>query len=599
MSMTSEIQQSYFYDPRPQTEEALEKKQSVIWTTESVGWALDMYRNGQKPAHSPFFEGNIDLRKGDIVFQYTDDEIKEIIKCKRNIIYFIENYAKIKRPDGKIGKIKLRRYQYHQIKDFLENDEIILGWSRQSGKTIGTALYIIWCMMFNSDKHTAILANKGSTSGEVLSKVKEIYKNLPFFVKAGIKGWNGSTVSLDNGCKMFTGPTTSDALNGRTCNILYIDEFAYIGKGKNKIETQKDFLANAMPVLSSQKLSGLCKLIISSTPVGKEYFYELFDNALKKKNSLKASKVCWWEIPGKDLAWAKNEISKIGAVKFKQQYEMSFNVHAKSLLDLRTMRKLSKAKTAFKSDEFDILSSNYEEFLFMNEKLELFETDVFCLSVDIAEGLEQDYSVIQILRLIVNDESEPEFEQIGYFSSNTIPIDEFARITAELFSSLNPERSKLLIEANTYGDYFFKCFDGFEDFDIPMESICKFKRTADSKTVQRGLRTNSSIKKIGVAAFKKLMNTNVLNVFSDETIKEIENFQENEKGVFKATIGHDDHVTPLVNFSYWVSEDAMEYSSWVEEYFEEMGISKFVYEDEEDNLPEDELQKYEDMLNSR
>ena len=81
-----------------------------------------------------------------------------------------------------------------------------------------------------------------------------------------------------------------------------------------------------MPVLSSQKDSGLCKLIISSTPVGKEYFYELFDNAIKKKNSLKASKVCWWEIPGKTLDWAKNEISKIGIVKFKQQYEMSYSV---------------------------------------------------------------------------------------------------------------------------------------------------------------------------------------------------------------------------------------------------------------------------------
>ena len=142
-------------------------------------------------------------------------------------------------------------------------------------------------MMFNTDKHTAILANKGKTSSEVLSKVKEIYKNLPFFLKAGIQGWNGLTISLDNGCKIYTGPTTSDALNGRTCNILYIDEFAYIGKGKNKIEIQKDFLANAMPVLSSQKDSGLCKLIISSTPVGKEYFYELFDNAIKQKNSLK------------------------------------------------------------------------------------------------------------------------------------------------------------------------------------------------------------------------------------------------------------------------------------------------------------------------
>lgn len=586
-----------FYDPR-KTKDDDKERVAIIWTSESVDFALDMYKNGQKPGYSPFFEGNIDLRRGDIVFQYTDEEIQEIIKCKRNIIYFIEKYCRVKRPDGKIGNIKLRRYQYKQLKDFLENDEIILGWSRQSGKTIGTALYIIWCMMFNSDKHTAILANKGSTSSEVLSKVKEIYKNLPFFLKAGIKGWNGSTVSLDNGCKIFTGPTTSDALNGRTCNILYIDEFAYIGKGKNKIAVQKDFLANAMPVLSSQKLSGLCKLIISSTPVGKEYFYELFDNALKGKNSLKASKVCWWEIPGKDLAWAKNEISKIGIVKFKQQYEMSFNVHAKTLLNIKTMRQLSRNKMTFKSDEFDILS-NYEECLFFNDKLELSESDVFCLTVDIAEGLKQDYSIIQILKLNIDENLEPSFEQIGYFASNEIPIEEFARTTAELFTALNPEKSKLLVESNTYGDYFFKCFDNFDDFDIPSESICKFKRTADSTAKQRGLRTNSSIKKIGVASFKTLTDKNILNIFSEETIKEIENFQENEKGNYQASIGHDDHVTPLVNFSYWVTEDALEYQSWIEEYFEENGILRYQGDDEDDDIPDEELSRYEDILDRR
>jgi hypothetical protein len=599
-SSTERPQEVYkFYDPRPKDDLQEENQPvAVIWTTQSVEWALEMYRNGQKPSHSPFYFGNIDLRKGDIVFQYTHEEIQELKRCKKNILYFIEKYCRVKRPDGKIGLIKLRRYQYKQLKDFLENDEIILGWSRQSGKTIGTALYIIWCMMFNTDKHTAILANKGKTSSEVLSKVKEIYKNLPFFLKAGIQGWNGSTISLDNGCKIYTGPTTSDALNGRTCNILYIDEFAYIGKGKNKIEIQKDFLANAMPVLSSQKDSGLCKLIISSTPVGKEYFYELFDNAIKKKNSLKASKVCWWEIPGKTLDWAKNEISKIGIVKFKQQYEMSFNVHAKTLLDIRTMRKLSKIKTEFKSDEFDVLSK-HEEFLKFNKDIELTDKDIFCLTVDIAEGLQQDYSVIQILKLYLDEDGEVAFEQVGHWSANTVPIDEFAVVVAELFSSFNQEKSKLLVEANTYGDYFFKCFDGLDDFDIPSESICKFKRTADSEKLSRGLRTNSAIKKIGVSSFKKLLDQNILHIISEDTIKEVENFQENEKGTFQAAIGHDDHVTPLVNFAYWVTEEALGYKSWIEEYFEEMGINMYNQEDdEEDEISESERLKYEDILNS-
>lgn len=556
------------YDPRPVQTEEEKAASSIIWTSQSVEWALDMIKLGQTPKHSPFFEKNIFLRKGDIVFHYTEKERLEILKCKRNIIYFIEKYCKVKTDKGKIENIALRKYQINQIKDFLENDEIILGWSRQSGKTIGTSIFIIWCMLFNSDKQTAILANKGATSGEVLTKIKDIYKNLPFFLKAGILGWNGGTISFDNGCKVYTGPTTPDALNGRTCNILYIDEFAFVGQGKNKIEKQKDFLANAIPVLSSQKNSGMCKLIISSTPLGKEYFYELFDNALKKKNKMKASKVCWWEIPGKDLKWAKDEIAKIGITKFKQQYEMSFNVHAKTLLNAKTMRKLTRFKKNFKSGEYDILS-NYEEFLYFDKDLELFENDVYCLAVDIAEGLGQDYSVIQILRLEgIDKNNDGIFKQIGYWSSNEIPIEEFVDVVGELFMYFNPEYSKLLVESNTYGDYFFKCLQADETYDIPLESICKSKRTAESKIMTRGIRTNSQIKKIGVSSFKKLVDTELLEICSEETIKEIENFQEDEKGNYKASIGHDDQVTPLVNFCYWVTQSSIEYKSWIEAYMD-------------------------------
>ena len=429
-------------------------------------------------------------------------------------------------------------------------------------------------MIFNADKYTALLANKGSTSGEVLNKIKAIYKQLPFFLQPGILGWNGSRMSFDNGCLIFCGPTTTDALNGKTCNILYCDEFAYVGKGKNKIEYQKDFLANAIPVLSSQKNSGLCKLIISSTPVGKEYFFELFNDALKGKNDMKASKVCWWEIPDKTMAWAKSEIAKIGISKFKQQYEMSFDVHSETLLSHRTMRKLSMYKCKFESEQFDILS-DYEEFLFFDKDVEIdTEYDVFCLTVDIAEGLGQDYSTIQILRLDFDeDEYVFKYKQVGMFACNQIPIEAFANVCKELFSTLNPNYSKLLVEANTYGDYFFKCLqDDDADFEIPLESICKFKRSADAETKTKGLRTNVAIKKIAVKSFKSITDTGQLILAEETTISEVENFQKNSKGAYEASVGHDDKVTPLINFAYWTQLKEPEYQYWIEEFCELNGI---------------------------
>ena len=570
------------YDPRPQDEE--QDVDSVVWTTKSVNYALEMIKMGQSLERSPFWMGKIDRRRGDLVFHLTDNELAEWQKCAADILYFIEKYIKVKIDTGQITNITLRRYQYQQILDYMLNDEIILGWSRQSGKTVGTSIFILWCCIFQPNRSVAILANKSTTSHEVLAKIQDIYKYLPFFLKPGVYGWNTKAVSFDNGSKIFTGPTTDDALNGKTCNILYIDEFAYIGKGKNKIEFQRNFLANQMPILSAQKNSGLCKLIISSTPVGKEFFWELIDNAAKGKNSFKLSIVKWWQIPGRDVEWAKKEISKLNSVtKFRQQYEMSFNVNANSLLESSTMKHLYQNSTNFEQID-GIIDEEWTEYLTINESIELAQDSFICFSVDIAEGLGNDYSVIQILQLNVDeDEIEDEivYKQIGKFRCNSIPIDELAKVTKQLMIAFSEDTTKLLVESNTYGDYFFKCFDSYSEYDVPAENVLMFKRSADASSATRGLRTNANIKNIAVKSFKLLTDKKILRFFDKNTIQEVENFQDNGKGQYCATIGHDDEVTPLINFAYWISLSDVAYNNWIEDFLEYSGI-EYSYEDEDD-----------------
>lgn len=581
--------QAGYYDPRVK-EADNSSRQAEVWTTESVNIALECISLGQPIKKSPFFEGNTKLRKGDLVFKWSTHERDELIKCRANLHYFIEKYCRIKRPDGKIGHFKLRPYQLKQIKDYLDNDEVILAWSRQSGKTVGTALYIIWAMLFNVDKQTAILANKSKTAKEVLDKIKDIYYELPFWLKAGIDGINESVMALDNGCRIYTGPTTPDALNGKTCNILYIDEFAFIGRGKDKIEYQRDFLANAMPVLSSQKESGLMKLIITSTPLGKEYFYKLLNGAIKGENNMKWSKVAWWEIPNTTIEWARGEIAKVGLTKFRQQYEISFDISSKTLLDTRTMKRLTESKQDYIASNYDLLS-NYEDYLYWHPDLEIdSDVDVFCLSVDIAEGLGQDYSTIQILRLGLGDDNKTGFfDQVGVFACNTISIPDFVKVVQEIFTQLNPEYSKLLVESNTYGGEFFKIMENNTDetLEIPEESICKFKRTMDSLKMSKGLRTNRAIKPVAVASMKVLLDNSTINLLDSGTIDEVENFQEDGKGNFNATIGHDDKVTPIVNFSYWVDLKNDDYHEWLED-FRELNDIDYSLEDEfdMDDIPE-------------
>lgn len=566
--MSNDVQHQV-YDPRIPVDEESGKK-PIVWCSKSVELAREAIFTGQQLYRSPFYEGDPTRRKGNLVFRYTDDEINEIVKCSEDIYYFIHTYCKLKQKDGKYGHFKLRNYQYQQIEYLQNNKYVIVNWSRQSGKTSGFILDTLWRLLFETEYAVAILANKAPTSGEVLSKLKNVYLGLPFFLQAGILGWNGSRIAFDNKSRIQTAPATLDALNSLSCSRILIDEFAFIGRGRNKREFQKEFLANALPVISAIE-NGQC--IISSTPNGKDYFYDLVNGAAKGTNEFKLSTVKWYQIPGRTVEWAKREIGVIGLDKFKIQYECSFDTTTESLLDSQTMQRLERNKTTFVAADFDGFLSRFEEHLRIHPDVEIdFDNDFIIISVDIAEGLKQDYSVAQIFRLEY-DENRHDliFRQIGIWAANDVGVEEFADVTAELFNNFNPDTTKLLIEKNTYGDLFMTKMKLNVEYEVPQESILKFKRNADDVKLTKGLRVNAQIRDMAVKAFKSLMDARKYIITEDTTITEIENFQKNAKGKYAASIGHDDRVTPITNLSYFIQLGDVQYRNWIEDFMEYNG----------------------------
>lgn len=66
---------------------------------------------------------------------FTPEQIQEIVKCSKDVIYFAEKYFTITTPEG-TEKIKLYDYQKELLKSFMENQENIVLSSRQSGKCL-------------------------------------------------------------------------------------------------------------------------------------------------------------------------------------------------------------------------------------------------------------------------------------------------------------------------------------------------------------------------------------------------------------------------------------------------------------------------------
>lgn len=57
----------------------------TIWTTRSLNLAFKGLEQGRKLVANPFYENNIKLLKGDLVFQRTKEEIEEWKKCANDI----------------------------------------------------------------------------------------------------------------------------------------------------------------------------------------------------------------------------------------------------------------------------------------------------------------------------------------------------------------------------------------------------------------------------------------------------------------------------------------------------------------------------------
>ena len=136
--------------------------QKLVWSTKVINDLMVALDKGYRPQVSmPFYEGKQFLRKGNIVFEYTDSEITEIAKCANDIVYFAEKYAVVMTDNG-IQKVKLREYQKQLLRDFQHNRFNIVLASRQMGKTVTASIFNAWYLTFNYDKTILIVngANK-------------------------------------------------------------------------------------------------------------------------------------------------------------------------------------------------------------------------------------------------------------------------------------------------------------------------------------------------------------------------------------------------------------------------------------------------------
>ena len=212
--------------------------------------------------------------------------------------------------------------------------------SRQVGKTICSSIFIAWYSVFNFDKNSLILSNKGATTREIIDKGKTILEHLPFFIKPGTLKWDVFNSKFDNGCRIIGQTTTKKAAIGFTIHLLFMDEFAHIPA--NFVNT---FYENVYPTVSASANS---KVIITSTPNGFNKFYDIYTAAEKGLSEYTPFRVDWWDVPGRDDAWMQQEVANLGSDEaFNRQYGNQFIANSSLLLSAANLKKLVKGQVEF------------------------------------------------------------------------------------------------------------------------------------------------------------------------------------------------------------------------------------------------------------
>jgi hypothetical protein len=560
-----------------------ESDNKIVWSTAKIEMLMQAIEEGIHVKHAPFHEGNPTLRKANINFDYTNEEISEIKRCSRDIVYFANKYCTVMTDEG-IRQIVLRDYQEDMLRHFVANRYSIVLAARQIGKTICSSIFIAWYLIFNSDRNALVLSNKGSTTQEIIDKAKTIFTNLPFFLKPGIIKNDVFSMRFDNGCRLIGQNTTKKAGIGFTIHLLFLDEFAHVH------ETIVDsFYENVMPTLSS---SNVARVIITSTPNGYNKYHEIYTAAEKGKNEFAAFKVDWWQVPGRNKAWMVKQIHNLGSLEaFNRQYGNSFVEASSLLLSPTSIAKLETRRKKFIHHNFpdlDEIEIDYDNLLWdpdFDTDETLSDENYWFFSIDLAEGGGGDNSVVNIFKLelipesdwnkIVSPSSIIDFfrlRQIGVYKNNKQNIEEFVKIVYVLiYDIFYSENVKVVLEYNTYGSEFIKdmkrVFPNINQFDE--ENIIKYKHRLDARVKKFGFKHtggNKVGKNIMCLKFKKYVALDKVYICEDSTIEEARKFTKLASGSYGAQRGTDDLIMSAANVG--TAFETLDYADYAEELFD-------------------------------
>ena len=474
--------------------------------------------------------GNPNLKKANVVQNFTPDQVQEYVKCSQDPVYFIQKYIKIISLDRGLIPFEMYDFQVDMTYKFHENRFNIAKLPRQSGKSTIVTSYLLWYVLFNDNVNVAILANKAATAREMLQRLQLSYENLPKWLQQGISQWNRGSLELENGSKIMAASTSASAVRGMSFNVIFLDEFAFI---PNHIADQ--FFSSVYPTISSGKST---KVIIISTPHGMNMFYKLWHDAERGKNEYTTTEVHWSQVPGRDAKWKEQTIANTSEEQFRVEFECEF------LGSVDTLISATKLRTMV-----------YEDPITRNAGLDVYvhpeEGKTYVMTVDVARGVTKDYSAFTVI-----DTTTIPYKLVAKYRNNQIKPLLFPNVINDVAKAYN--HAYVMIEVNDIGGQVADILQ----FDLEYDNLfmCAMRGRAGqvvgqgfsgSKT-QLGVKMTTTVKKTGCSNLKALIEDDKLELSDYEIISELTTFIQRGQA-WEAEEGCNDDLAMCLVIFAWVA----------------------------------------------
>ena len=245
----------------------------------------------------------------------TASQAKEIVKCGKDPVHFINKYAKIQHPTR--GTIPFDTYDFQDecVRAYIDNRFNIIVKSRQLGLSTVSAIYAVWLAIFYRDKNILVIATKLAVAQNFIRKVKVALDALPkWLVMPAVSERTKTHVAFTNGSQVKAIPTSDDAGRSEALSLLIVDEAAFV----------RNFDELWMGLYSTLSTGGRAAVISTPNGIGGMY-HKLSEEAKEGKNDFNYIELPWDVHPERDDKWFEKECRNMTQKQVAQELLCDFS----------------------------------------------------------------------------------------------------------------------------------------------------------------------------------------------------------------------------------------------------------------------------------